>query len=208
MIMRANNTMNPAIVGKSVQVIADMAGIQVPKEARVLVSMQTEVGKKYPYSREKLCPILAFFVEDNWESACEKCIAILENEGAGHTMTIHSQDEAVIREFALKKPISRLLVNTPGALGGVGATTNLAPALTLGCGAVGGSATSDNVGPMNLINIRRVAWGVRELEQLRPQKAAAGVSSPAAGPVQSEGITQADIERIAREVLQNILKQR
>ncbi|MBC8585242.1 acetaldehyde dehydrogenase (acetylating) [Youxingia wuxianensis] len=208
MIMRANNTMNPAIVGKSVQVIADMAGIQVPKEARVLVSMQTEVGKKYPYSREKLCPILAFFVEDNWESACEKCIAILENEGAGHTMTIHSQDEAVIREFALKKPISRLLVNTPGALGGVGATTKLAPALTLGCGAVGGSATSDNVGPMNLINIRRVAWGVRELEQLRPQKAAAGVSSPAAGPVQSEGITQADIERIAREVLQNILKQR
>ena len=161
-----------------------------------------------PYSREKLCPILAFFVEDNWESACEKCIAILENEGAGHTMTIHSQDEAVIREFALKKPISRLLVNTPGALGGVGATTKLAPALTLGCGAVGGSATSDNVGPMNLINIRRVAWGVRELEQLRPQKAAAGVSSPAEGPVQSEGITQADIERIAREVLKNILKQR
>ena len=82
-------------------------------------------------------------------------------------MTIHSENKQVIREFALQKPVSRLLVNTPGALGGVGATTNLQPALTLGCGAVGGSATSDNVGPLNLINVRRVATGVVELAQLR-----------------------------------------
>ena len=158
--MRANNTMNPAIVGKSVQAIAKMAGITVPKDARVLVSEQTEVGPKNPYSREKLCPILAFFVEDTWEKCCEKSIAILQNEGAGHTMTIHSTNTEIIRQFALKKPVSRLLVNTPGSLGGVGATTNLAPALTLGCGAVGGSATSDNVNPMNLFNIRRVAWEI------------------------------------------------
>ena len=94
-------------------------------------------------------------------------------------MTIHSEDERVIREFALQKPVSRLLVNTPGALGGVGATTNLAPALTLGCGAVGGSATSDNVGPLNLINIRRVAYGVKELSDLKkalPQEAKTGQS--------------------------------
>ena len=69
-------------------------------------------------------------------------------------MTIHSEDADVIREFALQKPVSRLLVNTPGALGGVGATTGLQPALTLGCGSVGGSATSDNVSPLNLINRR------------------------------------------------------
>ena len=166
-LLRANGTMNPKIVGKSAQVIADMAGLCIPQGTRVLVSRQTEVGKKNPYSREKLCPVLAFYVEENWEKACQRSIAILQNEGAGHTMTIHSQDPNVIREFALKKPVSRLLVNTPGALGGVGATTNLAPALTLGCGAVGGSATSDNITPMNLINIRRVAWGVRELEDLR-----------------------------------------
>lgn len=92
---------------------------------------------------------------------------ILYNEGVGHTMTIHSQDKNVIKEFALKKPVSRLLVNTPGALGGTGATTSLAPALTLGCGAVGGSATSDNITPLNLINIRRVAYGIKELEQVR-----------------------------------------
>ena len=178
-LLRANGTMNPKIVGKSAQVIADMAGLRIPEGTRVLVSRQTEVGKKNPYSREKLCPVLAFYVEENWEKACQRSIAILQNEGAGHTMTIHSQDPNVIREFALKKPVSRLLVNTPGALGGVGATTNLAPALTLGCGAVGGSATSDNITPLNLINIRRVAWGVRELEDLRgknPAPPRAGVS--------------------------------
>lgn len=166
-ILRANGTMNPKIVGKSAQVIAEMAGISIPEGTRVLVSEQTEVSKTNPYSREKLCPILAFYTENNWEEACERCMEILYNEGVGHTMTIHSQDKNVIREFALQKPVSRLLVNTPGALGGVGATTKLAPALTLGCGAVGGSATSDNITPLNLINIRRVAFGSKELEDLR-----------------------------------------
>ncbi|MBR2562234.1 MAG: acetaldehyde dehydrogenase (acetylating) [Eubacterium sp.] len=166
-IMRANGTMNPQIVGKDAQRIADMAGIRIPAGTRVLVSPQDTVGRNNPYSREKLCPILAFYVEDGWEDACRRSIELLENEGVGHTMTIHSQDEAVIREFALKKPVMRLLVNTPGALGGVGATTGLMPALTLGCGAVGGSATGDNVSPMNLINIRRVAYGLKELSELR-----------------------------------------
>lgn len=177
-MLRANGTMNPRIVGKSAQAIADMAGIRIPSGTRVLLSRQTEVGKKNPYSREKLCPILAFYVEPGWEQACDRCIAILQNEGAGHTMTIHSKNQEVIREFALKKPVSRLLVNTPGALGGVGATTNLAPALTLGCGSVGGSSTSDNITPMNLINIRRVAWGVRELEELRDGSAPAAGAGP------------------------------
>ena len=169
-ILRANGTMNPKIVGKSAQTLADMAGIRIPAGTRVLVSRQRTVGKDNPYSREKLCPILAFYVEDGWEEACRRSIEILNNEGAGHTMTIHSEDADVIREFALQKPVSRLLVNTPGALGGVGATTGLQPALTLGCGSVGGSATSDNVSPLNLINIRRVAWGLCELEDLRKQQ--------------------------------------
>ena len=145
-LLRGNGTMNPRIVGKSAQAIADMAGISIPAGTRVLISRQTEVGKQNPYSREKLCPVLAYYVEDSWERACQRSIAILQNEGAGHTMTIHSNDQNVIREFALKKPVSRLLVNTPGALGGVGATTGLAPALTLGCGAVGGSAHGRGAG--------------------------------------------------------------
>lgn len=217
-LLRANGTMNPKIVGKSAEKIAEMAGIQIPAGTRVLISRQTQVGKQNPYSREKLCPVLAFYVEENWEKACQRSIAILQNEGAGHTMTIHSTDQNVIREFALKKPVSRLLVNTPGALGGVGATTNLAPALTLGCGAVGGSATSDNITPLNLINIRRVAWGVRELEDLRgknpaPPRAAAGGSTlaqarqkPAAPPpavsVPAGGtFAPEDIEAITRAVM-------
>lgn len=207
MIMRANNTMNPAIVGKSVQVIAKMAGITVPEGTRVLVSEQTEVGPKHPYSREKLCPILAFFVEDTWEKCCEKSIAILENEGAGHTMTIHSSNAEVVRQFALKKPVSRLLVNTPGALGGVGATTGLAPALTLGCGAVGGSATSDNISPLNLINIRRVAWGLCELEDLRKDSPvpAASTCCPAASCASGSNLNSSDVERITREILAAVL---
>lgn len=177
-ILRANGTMNPKIVGKSAKVIADMAGFSIPEGTRVLVSEQTEVSKTNPYSREKLCPILAFYTENSWEDACERCMQILYNEGVGHTMTIHSQNDKIIREFALKKPVSRLLVNTPGALGGVGATTNLSPALTLGCGAVGGSATSDNISPLNLINIRRVAYGVRELSDVRGTNPAPSVSKP------------------------------
>lgn len=176
-LLRANGTMNPAIVGRTAAYIANMAGITVPDGTRVLISEeQTEVSKKNPYSREKLCPVLGFFLTDGWESACEKCIEILENEGVGHTMTIHSSNRDVIREFALKKPVNRILVNTPGALGGVGVTTNLPPALTLGCGAVGKSATSDNVGPMNLINVRRVACGVKELEQVRREAGGASVA--------------------------------
>ncbi|MCI8650181.1 MAG: acetaldehyde dehydrogenase (acetylating) [Anaerotruncus sp.] len=195
-ILRANGTMNPKIVGKSAQQIAQMAGIQVPAQTRVLLSEQTTVSKTNPYSREKLCPILAFYVEENWEDACRRCIEVLYNEGAGHTMTIHTRDKNVVREFALKKPISRLLVNTPGALGGVGATTNLAPALTLGCGAVGGSATSDNVTPKNLFNIRRVAWGARELEELRGQAPA-----PANCAAETLKCTPEEIEAITKAVL-------
>lgn len=208
-MLRANGSMNPKIVGKSAQAIADMAGIDIPAGTRVLLSVQTEVSKKNPYSREKLCPILAFYVEDGWQNACEKCIAILQNEGAGHTMTIHSEDTDVIREFALKKPVSRLLVNTPGSLGGTGATTNLPPAFTLGCGAVGGSSTSDNITPMNLINIRRIACGIRELADIR-KKYQAPVStqvdnrediSRPTQPVASSVLTSIDVEAITKAVM-------
>ena len=204
-IMRANGTMNPKIVGRTAQTIADMAGISIPEGTRILVSPQTTVGKNNPYSREKLCPILAYYVEENWEAACNRCTELLFNEGKGHTMGIHSQDKSVIREFALKKPVSRLLVNTPGALGGVGATTALQPALTLGCGAIGGSSTSDNVGPANLINIRRIAWGTRELSDLRGTSSEPAVPAytPEPAPLSSAAasLSAADIEAIVREVM-------
>ena len=210
-IMRANGTMNPKIVGRSAQTIAEMAKITIPQGTRVLLSFQTTVGKDNPYSREKLCPILAFYVEENWEDACKRSIEILHNEGVGHTMTIHSEDLSVIREFALKKPVSRLLVNTIGSLGGVGAATGLQPALTLGCGAVGGSATSDNVGPLNLINIRRVAFGLKELDEVRgsnPAPAVCDCTPPApryentlSGEKAMASLSRSDIEAITKAVL-------
>jgi len=166
-ILRPNGTMNPQIVGKDAQTLAKLAGLNIPSNVKVLLSEQNTVSKTNPYSREKLTTILAFYVEENAEKACERAIELLENEGEGHTLIIHSENKDIIREFALKKPVSRMLVNVGGSLGGVGATTNLAPAFTLGCGAVGGSSTSDNVSPMNLINIRRVAVGVRELSDFK-----------------------------------------
>lgn len=166
-ILRANGTMNPQIVGKDVQTLAKLAGLSIPADVKVLLSEQDTVSKMNPYSREKLTPILAFYSEKDWESACHRAIELLMNEGKGHTMIIHTNDKNLVKEFALKKPVSRLLINTPGALGGIGASTELAPALTLGCGAVGGSSTSDNISPLNLINIKKVGWGVKELEDLR-----------------------------------------
>ena len=188
-LLRANGTMNPAVVGKSAVTVAKMAGITVPENTTVLLSRQTEVSHDNPYSREKLCPVLAFYEEPDWRAACERCIALLYNEGAGHTMTIHSSNQEVIREFAMRKPVSRLLVNTPAALGGVGATTALPPAFTLGCGALGGSATGDNIEARHLTNIRRVAWG----QELPPSAA----PTPPSGRGASQGSTPFESEHSA-----------
>ena len=210
-IMRANNTMNPKIVGRTALEIASMANISVPGDTLVLVTEHTGIGRTEPYSREKLCPILAFFTVSDWEEACELAYRILQNEGSGHTMTLHTNNDEIARKFVLKKPVSRVLVNTIGSLGGVGATTGLQPALTLGCGAVGGSATSDNVGPMNLINIRRLAYGIKDLDEIRSLAPNINYDQPAASYApsvsSSSGITSADIEAITREVLKSLLNQ-
>jgi acyl-CoA reductase-like NAD-dependent aldehyde dehydrogenase len=203
-LMRSNGTMNPQIVGKTAGYIAEIAGIKLPDNVKILIGEETLVGSKVPFSREKLCPVLAFYVESDWEAACKTCIEILMHEGAGHTMTIHSNNEAVIREFALKKPVSRILVNTPAALGGIGATTNLFPALTLGCGAIGGSSTSDNICPLNLINVRRLAYGVRELSDVSATRAEArcceGKSSPPTSAAVDDKLMQAVIARVLEKL--------
>jgi acetaldehyde dehydrogenase (acetylating) len=167
-IMRANGSMNPQIVGKSVETIAKLASLtNVPASARVLIAEETEVGHNVPYSREKLAPILGFYVEKNVDAIETKCREILLNEGAGHTFSMHCEDKELVKRFALSMPVSRIPVNTPSTLGGIGASLNIVPALTLGCGAIGGSATSDNVGPLHLVNIKKVAYGVREIEHFR-----------------------------------------
>lgn len=169
LLFRPTGALNPEVVGKTAIYLARLAGFAVPKETKVLVAREQEAGPTRPYSMEKLCPVLAFFVMDSEQAVLDKAVEVLKHEGSGHTFAIHANDENVIRRFALQIPVSRFLVNTPAALGGIGATTGLFPALTLGCGAVGGSSSSNNISPLDLINVRRVAWGREEKPQPKHQ---------------------------------------
>ena len=162
LLFRPTGALNPEIVGKPAEHLARMAGFDLPRNTKILVAREEQAGPNYPYSMEKLCPVLAFYVMDSEDAVLHKVVEVLGHEGAGHTFAMHAQDRNVVEKFAAKVPVSRFLVNTPAALGGIGATTKLFPALTLGCGAVGGSSSSNNIGPMDLVNIRRVAWGVEE----------------------------------------------
>ena len=164
-LFRPTGALNPEIVGKEAGKLAEMAGFSVPAGTKILVAREEQAGPNYPYSMEKLCPVLAFYVMENEDAVLEKVVEVLEHEGAGHTFAMHAEDRRVVEKFAAKVPVSRFLVNTPAALGGIGATTKLFPALTLGCGAVGGSSSSNNIGPMDLVNIRRVAWGTEQEHQ-------------------------------------------
>ena len=165
LLFRPSGALNPAVVGKTALCLADMAGFSVPGNTKILVAREQEAGPSRPYSMEKLCPVLAFYVMDSEDAILNKCMEILDHEGNGHTFSMHCEEETAIRKFAGKIPVSRFLVNTPSALGGIGASTGLFPALTLGCGAVGGSSSSNNISPLDLINIRRVAWGMGERQK-------------------------------------------
>src|SRR5437867_2524046 len=179
-IQTPRRTLNTKIVGKAAVKIAEMAGFTVPSNTRALVAYADGVGPDYPISREKLSPTLAFDVVEDWREGCAKCIEILNFGGLGHTLSVHTKDEEVVRQFALRKPAFRICVNTPAALGAVGYTTNLFPSMTLGCGAAGGNITSDNISTLLLFNITRVAYGVRELSAPAASKTAA-VHAAAAG---------------------------
>ncbi len=170
LLFKPNGTLNPDIVGKSACTLAQKAGFSVPDGTKILMAREQQAGPTRPYSMEKLCPVLAFFVMESEDAVLQKAVEVLSHEGSGHTFSIHAKEESVVRKFALQIPVSRFLVNTPSALGGIGATTALFPALTLGCGAVGGSSTSNNISPMDLINIRRVAWGKPEEKTLCPEE--------------------------------------
>jgi len=151
---------NPALVGKSAVAIAEKCGISVPSDTRVLLAPLDGVGRDYPLSIEKLCPVLSYYLVKDWREGCERCKQILRYGGMGHTMAIHSQNEQVILEFGLKKPAFRIVVNTPTTHGSVGLSTGLDPAMTLGCGGYGGNITSDNISPRHLLNIKRLAYEV------------------------------------------------
>jgi acetaldehyde dehydrogenase (acetylating) len=180
---------NPALVGKSASIIAEKCGLTVPAGTRVLIAPLDGVGRDYPLSIEKLCPVLSFYVVKDWREGCERCKEILRYGGMGHTMSIHSKNEQIILEFGLKKPAFRIVVNTPTTLGSIGLTTGLDPAMTLGCGGYGGNITSDNISPRHLLNIKRLAY---EVTAAPSAQASAGTSMPkaAAGGISSETLAR------------------
>jgi acetaldehyde dehydrogenase (acetylating) len=175
---------NPALVGKSAAFIAEKCGISVPADTRVLIAPLEGVGRDYPLSIEKLCPVLSFYVVRDWREGCERCKQILRYGGMGHTMSIHSQNEQVILEFGLKKPAFRVCVNTPTTFGSIGLTTGLDPAMTLGCGGYGGNITSDNISPRHLLNIKRLAYEVTHVAN-RFERGQSATASSASGSLGS-----------------------
>ncbi|AWX95456.1 TPA: acetaldehyde dehydrogenase (acetylating) [Streptococcus suis] len=159
-----NPAMNPKFVGQSAIKIAEAAGISVPSDTKILVGPQVGVGQGNPLSFEKLTTVLGFYVVKDWEEACALSIKLLQN-GIGHTMSLHTGDPDMIFRFS-SKPASRILINTGGSQGGTGISTGLPIAFTLGCGTDGGSSVSDNLTPEHLINIKTVAYGVRDVTQI------------------------------------------
>jgi acetaldehyde dehydrogenase (acetylating) len=181
MLVTPQRLPNPALVGKSAVYIARQVGLNVPESTRVLMAPLAGVGRDYPLSIEKLCPVLSFYVVKDWREGCERCKQILRYGGMGHTMAIHSKNDEVILQFGLKKPAFRICVNTPTAHGSIGLTTGLDPAMTLGCGGWGGNITSDNISPRHLLNIKRLAYEVRPALSRVEEPALSHVEGPARG---------------------------
>jgi acetaldehyde dehydrogenase (acetylating) len=196
---------NPKFVGKSAAFIAEQAGIRVPPDTRVLIAELKGVGRDYPLSIEKLCPVLSYYEVADWREGCERCIQILRYGGMGHTMSIHSRKDDIILQFGLKKPAFRIVVNTPTTHGSIGLTTGLDPALTLGCGGWGGNITSDNITPRHLLNIKRLAYEIHPLGG--PGMAAAPDARPASRPSPEPELPRAPVAPPALGVDQRTMAQ-
>jgi acetaldehyde dehydrogenase (acetylating) len=165
LLIMPNWTVNPVCVGQAPGKIAKMAGFEVPADTSILCCEVGGVGKQHPLSAEKLSPVLSLYFVPDFNAAMEMCYALLKFGGAGHTAAIYAKDDARVRAYAMRMPANRVLVNTPAPQGSTGITTNVFPSMTLGCGAMAGNITSDNVGPQHLINIKRLAYVVRKPEE-------------------------------------------
>ena len=152
------HAVNPKIVGFSAKHIAELAGIKVPAETKLLIAEIAGVGPDYPLSREKLSPVLAMIKANSTEEGLDLCEAMLDLGGLGHTAVIHTEDEALQIEFGIRMKACRILVNTPAAEGGIGNIYNeMLPSLTLGCGSYGHNSVSHNVSAVDLINVKTLA---------------------------------------------------
>jgi acetaldehyde dehydrogenase (acetylating) len=180
-VTTSQRALNPRIVGRSVEVIAKMAGLTVPQGTRCLLADVGGVGREHPLSMEKLSPILAFYVEDGLERGAARCFEVLSYGGMGHTAGIHTRSREAATAFGVEMPASRIIVNSPTTHGAIGFSTALPPSMTLGCGSWGGNVTSDNVSPWHLMDIKRVAFETRAVPSKHPARSA---QQPNASPLQ------------------------
>jgi acetaldehyde dehydrogenase (acetylating) len=194
-----NGVIDAKSVGKSPQYLAALAGFQVPDTARILVADLLSVGKEEPLSREKLTTVLGFYIADDWETGCDRCLDLINFGGRGHSLIIHATNEDIIYAFGLEKPVFRIGVNTMGTLGMIGYTTGITPSLTLGSGGVGGAITGDNIEVHHLFNVKRLAF-----ETSPPPEEAFLPGSVPAGNIQAPDYES--LEALVREKVLEILK--
>lgn len=172
--------LNPKIVGKSAKVIAEMAGFTIPDGTRALICALDGVGKAFPLSMEKLSPILAYYVVDSLEEGCNRASEILRFGGMGHTASVHTGSREAARDYGLRMPVSRVIVNSPSTHGAIGFTTDLEPSMTLGCGSWGGNVTSDNISPRHLMDVKRIAFETKPINRV-PADASASAHAVSLG---------------------------
>lgn len=172
-LLTPQRTLNAGIVGKSAAYIANLAGVSIPENTRCLIADCGGVGRDFPWSIEKLSPTLAFFVVDGVEQGAARCQEILQFGGMGHTAGMHTEDRSAAIRYGEQMPAARVVINSPTTHGAIGLTTELAPSMTLGCGSWGGNVTSDNISPMHLMDIKRVAFETKPINSAK-----ATVSSP------------------------------
>lgn len=200
LLFKNGHTMNARFVGRKAPEIAEAAGFCVPQGTKVLIGRQDGTGPEYPLSYEKLTTVLAFYTVADWQEACELSYSLLQN-GMGHTMSLHTNNRDMVLKFAIK-PASRILINTGGSQGGTGISTGLAVSFTLGCGTCGGSSVSENVSPLQLINVKKVAYGLKDCTKLAEEDqefrklcASAGIGKETGSNAQDE------IAALVREII-------
>lgn len=167
LVVTPSRTLNPKIVGKPATTLAEWAGISVPPTTRCLIAEMGGVGRDFPLSTEKLSPILAYYVANGLEEGSKLCDEILHFGGMGHTASIHTRNRDAALQYGMLMPAARVIVNSPSTHGAIGFSTALAPSMTLGCGSWGGNVTSDNISPLHLMDIKRVAFEIRPVTSLQ-----------------------------------------
>jgi len=194
-------SLNPKIVGKPATLIAEWAGISVPSNTRCLIAEVGGVGRDFPLSIEKLSPILTYYQVNGIEEGSRLCDEILHYGGMGHTASIHTRSRDAALRYGELMPAARVVVNTPSTHGAIGFSTALAPSMTLGCGSWGGNVTSDNISPLHLMDIKRVAFETRPVTSAGDTAMSAGVnmlqtvpsSSPPPGNLHSPQVNPDEI---------------